>query len=423
MTSIFNFNRDQSFDLNQHYSYIQPINDKTEITNLPPTSNTDNTNQILFDYLDPREAGGLVLNLSTTPGIHYHLRLKGQLFLGDRVFIRVTNQAPEFHLIRELEIIKGYNDTESQCFRAMSNNTIITIKTNVDCFLNLAPYQFQLMDLQIVPDQNFCKGYFQGPQGPTGAQGHTGARGLQGDMLPPGTQGQTGETGPIGFQGFHGETGPRGMTGIQGLQGVQGIDGTGIGPTGFQGNRGAQGNQGSLGSMGEQGPIGLQGVQGNQGRAGEQGPTGSPGPDGNEGPQGVTGPQGIAGVRIGDHITTGSFNSTYTRNGLAAVSVTINWQKVGNQVTLFIPTFFSTGAATDAVLDGTILPNSIRTPALRQTYFPIIIELNGTNVEGLYRVGGTGENEFYRSLRRNDLFLSTDNIRIPSFSVTYYITS
>lgn len=424
---LFNFNVHGSYYLPDHLKYWDRCNDKTELI-------LDyNAGKVAFKYFDPREKGGIILRMQTIPSEIYHLFLTGQVVNGDFVTFRVVNTEPEFFLSPEITWKIGHEEVRTVCFRALSNKTHLIIKTNVDCFLNYAPYSFIIHSLDIIPDANMCKGYIEGPQGLTGSQGPVGAAGNDPDFAASGPEGETGPdgiTGDIGNQGRRGFIGP---IGIQGTVGPIGPPGSESGNTGPPGPTGVQGIMGPMGPLGSQGPIGPLGLIGDFGTIGSAGPPGATGTLGIDGPQGPTGYLGPPGLNLGDNITTGSFSGSWSRGGVGPVGpVTMNWQKVGDVVTLHSPAFpFPSlpvpGSA--ALVFNNPLPLEIRTQVQQQSWFTTIIEDNGGTgpaapfVETVFQLGGPAGIIIYKS-GVLDSFFPGDTVDVfPAVTLTYKINT
>lgn len=414
---LFNFNTHHCYTLPEHFMYWEPCNDQTELIL--------DEGKVGFSYDESREAGGIVLKMQTIPSEVYHLFLTGQVINGDKVIMRVMNPEPEINLSPEIVWKIGGPETRSVCFRALSSKTNLVIKTNVECDLDFAPYCFIVHALEIIPDCLICKGYIEGPQGITGAQGPPGAPGIS---PSPGPQGIEGTAGPTGSTGMIGPSGPIGSQGPTGLSGGIGTVGAPNDQPGPQGPIGSPGDQGIVGSIGPLGPQGAPGPQRSIGAVGSQGPQGLDGPDGPiglEGVQGSQGPAGSPGLVVGDNVTTGSFFGLWTRNGLDVVGILFEWQRTEQVVTLLSPGFtsFPIGVIVSPLpLNAGPLPVEIQTLVFQESWFPITINLNGSDIETAIKIGGPSAITIYRSLAF-DGFLGTDTVIVPSISLTYKINT
>jgi hypothetical protein len=264
----------------------------------------------------------------------------------------------------------------------MSHQTELIITTDTHCFCNLAPYQFIIKSLDIIPGALLCQGFIEGPPGATG---------------------------PTGPQGYQGAQGPA----VSGAQGIGGIGGD-LGAQGKLGAQGARGAQGRIGRIGDIGAIGLKGpdstVQGAQGIQGMMGIMGGEGPIGAQGVQGAQGSQGVSAYVLNSNVfvgqsdisgtTTDGFLMNWFRGTDTAVAsnVYLVYQKIvsgsNSIVTVKISEFVSvgstdpmTGVPVVACLSSESLPSAIRTSGSIPNIFPCIIQVNGTQRQSAIKIG------------------------------------
>ena len=199
---LFNFNLNSCFDstTDGHLEFIEVLTTDANIF-LDKKAKT-----LAWGTKVPRVETGIQLRLSTVPGVVYHVFCTGQLFLGNKVFLRIKNRNPIIYLSQEVTWKIGNDESKSFCFRALSHQTDLIIFTPTDCVQPLAPFGFTLKYLSIIPDCIMCKGYIEGPTGlpgpagPAGPEGNPGhsAKGTTGAIGSTGTLGPSGSTGPLG---------------------------------------------------------------------------------------------------------------------------------------------------------------------------------------------------------------------------------
>ena len=260
---------------------------------------------------------------------------------------------------------------------------------------------------------------FGGPPGPQGIPGAQGSDGIDGPTGPPGSEGPQGTQGPEGSPGPEGPSGPTGPPGVQGFQGLPGI----FGPRGLQGPTGAQGPVGTIGIQGPPGAQGSQGPPGSLGPPGVDGPTGPQGETGALGIQGATGPTGPTGSGI-----SGTWTPLWTRTTTPNPLV-IEYQIVGQVVTIGIPGVLFTGDPVSAsvvmTFGGQPMPPAI-IPLASQV--ALIVRSNNLG-PGISRVDilNTGVIQISRDLNQATPHNQNENLFIPTtatdavYPITYFL--
>jgi hypothetical protein len=179
---------------------------------------------------------------------------------------------------------------------------------------------------------------------------------------------------------------------------------------------GPQGPTGPMGNTGPTGPLG--------GPLGPTGPTGS----GVPGPTGPTGPAGGGGGA-----TSGIFTGTLT-DTVELPTVTVNWDKVGNQVTLSLASFNEvTGTSNTTTMGLSGLPSQV-IPASNNPFIPCIVINNSANVMGVASISASSPTiSFFTSdtltganpgagISADGLFLSTGSKGLRfGWTITYSV--
>lgn len=372
---IFNFNLHECFELKKHLTFIGPLTDDVQLV-LDIQNGT-----VGWSVNKPFVVTGIILKMETIPSAIYHVFITARTLFGSKIMMRIRNHEPEMFLTSQTTWKIGTEETHSVCFRALSNQTELIIFNDIDGDIPLNPFAFTMNNLTIIPDCFMCQGYMTGPTGitgPTGPIGPTGPHGLE----FPGPTGPTGQTGPTGI----GQIGPQGLIGNQGPQGFNG-------PMGLSSN-----------IIGTQGPQGLDGFIGMGGAIG------------NNGMLGFTGNQGMPGYSGNG----GGFYMNWTRGNAAVVATTlITYRKVGDRVTLNIPTFVVNAGGINSTLNSTNnFPLIIRTSISDFYYLTGIAVINSVATTVLYKIGPNSIT-IYKTLDSTSFYLNTDDITIPSQSFTY----
>tara|TARA_R100001163_G_scaffold65354_1_gene62239 strand:+ start:1881 stop:3215 length:1335 start_codon:yes stop_codon:yes gene_type:complete len=413
---IFNFNFEQCYDSNQdgHLEFFEVLDTNSTIY-LDKKSKT-----LAWGTNIPRVQTGIQLRMSTIPGQIYHLFCTAQLFLGNKIFMRVKNRNPVLFLSRAVTWKIGDSQTETVCFRALSHETNLIFITDVDCVVSLAPFGHTLTNLTIIPDCYMCKGYIEGP---TGLPGPQGAIGVQGEMgtAETGPVGPIGPLGPVGAVGMTGPQGPDGEAGEIGPIGVQGEVGTALGPQGDVGIIGASGINGFIGPPGERGDVGEQGPQGVPGV--DNGFTGGIGPTGDMGFTGMAGSIGPMGPLGGDS-ESGSFVLGFNRGGPISAFVDIQYRIIGRVCTLFLPEFIQGAQLFSGPINSEVMPMQVRpTNTINLTTIIIFTQANPPlpPTARLVPVQITpGIIIIFRDFTYNS-FNNFDDVEIPTTTLTYYL--
>lgn len=397
---IFNFNLNECFSLSgnpQNIRYFQPLNNVTQVVGDP------NNGIIGFRYNNSKNPGGLILKLGTIPGEVYHIFITGQVVIGNLVQMRVKNNCPEINLYCPQQWQMGCAEVRTMCFIPIGHQTDLTFSTDTHCFCNLAPYEFLISSLDIIPDSLMCQGYIEGPTGATGATGPLGPRGRVGPASGTPIVGFIGPPGPQGLQGFQGALGPQGARGNINI----------LGPLGPPGERGPDNFQ-----PGPTGPTGI---------AGSVGPLGTGGTIGIIGP---TGPTGVSSFRTSGsspNVIIGTVLVSWFRGSNTAVAnnVVLSYQVTRSVVNLRILQFVSVGSTVNgipvqAALTSQTLPADIRTSSGSESYFPCIIQVNGVTKQSAIKIGPQTIT-IYSDIQRSTAFLYDAVVFIPTQTFVYRI--
>jgi hypothetical protein len=395
-TLVFNFNLNQVFNSTENIVFFQPINAETQVLVNP------NTGLVGFRYGNSKVPGGLILKMATIPGEIYHIFTTGQVIVGNTVQMKVRNPCPEIHLGCDVSWLIGAEEVRSICFQALGNLTDVIFTTDKQCFCNLAPYEYLIQNMTIIPDTYMCQGYIKGTTGPTGHVGATGVQGVQGVTT-------------TGQQGFIGPPGPQGT----------------VGSHGFQGTVGKSGNIGGIGApgiMGAQGPRNFQaGPTGTIGIGGSIGTVGVVGPQGGVGPQGVQGVQAYRTTGNSINVITGSTVLSWFRGGSSpvAINVLINYQQILNYVIIEIQQFVCIGSTVGGVpvsscLTSESMPAAIRPTIGNESYFSCLITVNGVTINSVIQIG-PAIMTIFSSLQLECDFAIDDVVFFPTQSFEYLL--
>jgi hypothetical protein len=160
---------------------------------------------------------------------------------------------------------------------------------------------------------------------------------------------------------------------------------------------------------------------------GPTGPTGAPGPTGDPGIMGVTGATGATGA-TGPGATATGATATFAwagsgSSGSVGCSVSVQYQKIGNVVTCYIPALSGTNGAggQSGFFSGVDIPSGFR-PTVDQWSNQIAMSLNGA-WQGLaaVRFSTTGQIGVFTDPAGNSNIPASNVLGTRPTTMTYYV--